>query len=432
MFGCTGTYGCGVVIAILALGQAPFGGSFQRDRYAGSALVAPTGVDELERLRQIGDLRAQREHAWQIWENITREYSNHHRPAFESWYGEDSVFRRGTIGATTLGIRGFSRHLKSNVIVPSNRSAHGSSEVPVIAYTLYNAAAYDHIQRNALNQVAGLQHAKDAEVKDRLVTGDWQVPAFPRDSVIVKTVWWPVARDGSTALPVWDPEDNPPRLTGNGYPTWRRIVIVGPGIRVDDGRVSVVFMGRRFVSPHHVGVDSFYYVPVDANLAMSLMNDGESRRTILIALGREMLEGDYLVLVGANFATRELDGWIWGATWWHDLPDSGPYSAQRPTTLERPWRNYLMQVAFDSVKPRGADDAPHICFNPWLEGRFPDGGGGGGIVSNCMACHVRASIPAVNFLPVRRGSPDFDEDPSYAPGRLRTSSLWSLALHAQP
>jgi hypothetical protein len=416
---------------MLLLAQAPLGYSSQRGRDAVFPIVDSLGVDELERLRQAGDMSAQRAHAWRIWEFITRENPNDHRPAIESWYGEGLVFGRGTVGAATLGIRGFLRGLNTNG-GPLNPSTQGSSEIPVIAYVLYNAAAYEHIRRYALNQIAGLQRAKAAKDKDRVVSGDWQIPAFPRNSIIVKTVWWPVARQGSTALPVWDPEDNPPRLTGNGYPTWQRIVTVRAGNRLGDGSGSVVFMGRRFASHHNVGLDSFYYITVDADLAKRLMNDAESRRTTLIALGRELIEGDYLILVGTNFATRELDGWIWGATWWHDLPDKGPFSSQRPMRLSRPWRNYLMQVAFDTVKPRGAEDAPHICFNPWLEGRFSDGGGGGGTVSNCMACHERASVPAVNFLPIRRGLPNFSEDPSYAPGRLRTSSLWSLALHAKP
>jgi hypothetical protein len=54
------------------------------------------------------------------------------------------------------------------------------------------------------------------------------------------------------------------------------------------------------------------------------------------------------------------------------------------------------------------------------------------MTSNCMACHQRASYPPVPFLPVTRGRPDLRNDPALAPGRLRTSLLWSLAMHAKP
>ena len=138
------------------------------------------------------------------------------------------------------------------------------------------------------------------------------------------------------------------------------------------------------------------------------------------------------MLVSANLASKEIDDWVWATFWWHDRPDEGAFAADRPAALQGAWRNYLMQVAFDSTIPAAADGGPHACFDPWLEGRFPDGGHGAGAVSNCMTCHRRASYPAVDFLPVTRGEPDLAGDPAYAPGRLRTGMLWSIALHARP
>jgi hypothetical protein len=49
-----------------------------------------------------------------------------------------------------------------------------------------------------------------------------------------------------------------------------------------------------------------------------------------------------------------------------------------------------------------------------------------------MACHARASYPVVPFLLVTRGAAASVGDVAYLPDRLRTSSLWSLALHAAP
>ena len=90
-----------------------------------------------------------------------------------------------------------------------------------------------------------------------------------------------------------------------------------------------------------------------------------------------------------------------------------------------------LQAAFDAQTPVAEDGGAHIAFNPWLEGSFPDGGKGGGTASNCMACHRRASYPASSFLPVTRGAADFDRDPALAPDRLRTSFVWSIALHSR-
>ncbi|HWA21117.1 MAG TPA: hypothetical protein VG735_01830, partial [Caulobacterales bacterium] len=186
--------------------------------------------------------------------------------------------------------------------------------------------------------------------------------------------------------------------------------------------------------PHvkRIGIDAFHHVAVDAPMAEAIMRDPEGKRAVLLALGRPLEQGDELALVGLNLMTREIDDWVWAAFWWHDRPDVGPFAADRPPGLRTPWNNYLMQAAFDAQTPVAEDGSAHIAFNPWLEGRFPDGGKGGGTASNCMACHRRASYPASSFLPVTRGAADFARDPALAPDRLRTSFLWSIALHSQP
>jgi hypothetical protein len=242
-----------------------------------------------------------------------------------------------------------------------------------------------------------------------------------------------VARDRITALPVWDPELNPPGHNGNPYTGWRRVVAVDPaGAQRAPGTVAIEFAGSTFARARRVGLSSFDHVEVDAPMAQAMMADPETRKAVLIALGRPLATGDHLILVSANLAAREIPDWIWGTFWWHDQPGQGPYAADRPEALAAPWRNYLMQAAFDTQKPAAADGGPHVAFNPWLEGRFPDSGHGGGSASNCMTCHRRASYPAVAFLPVTRGAPDLRHDPAFGPERLRTSLLWSLAMHAKP
>jgi hypothetical protein len=171
---------------------------------------------------------------------------------------------------------------------------------------------------------------------------------------------------------------------------------------------------------------------VSADLASRLVRDRSAQKLAALVLGRPLAAGDSLVLVAANLATKELRDWVWATWWWHDRADADPLAAGRPSNLDGKWRNYLLQVAFDEVAPVGADQGAHICFDPWLEGRFPDGGQGGGIVSNCLACHRRASFPDAGFLPVTRGVPDLANDPAYAAGLVRTNFLWSLALHARP
>jgi hypothetical protein len=208
------------------------------------------------------------------------------------------------------------------------------------------------------------------------------------------------------------------------------VVAVDPAVRARDGVIPVEFAGRRFADARRVPIADIPNVVLDARAAAALRREPAARKAVLLALGRDVRAGDFLALVAVHVATREVADWIWATAWWHDAPDDGPHAAGRPEALRGPWRRYLLDVAFDETSPAESDGTPHVAFNPWLEARFPDGGHGGGTASNCLACHRRASWPGTNFLPVTRGAADAARDPAFAPGRLSTQFLWSIALRA--
>jgi hypothetical protein len=396
--------------------------------------VAPSptsfdSADELEVWRKTGNALKQRQHVWQLIVRLTQTAPGQPKPDFESWHGEDEVFG-GSMSVPPRGLRGFSHVVQgSDGFRATRANIHSqSASIPVITYTLYNPAAYDHIRGKQLNRVAELEQLTTTGRYDPDFPASHAVPSFPPDAIVLKTAWWPISPEGISAIPVWDPELNPSRSAGNPYTTWKRVVAVNPiGSAEAKLTAHVDFAGRSF-DTHVVGLERFYHVVVDARMADHAMRDTDTTKAALIALGRPIKVGDILLLVGASFATREIRDWIWATLWWHDRPEQGPFAAGRPAELKDEWRNYLMQAAFDSVLPREVDGGPHICFNPWLEGRFPDGGHGSGIASNCMSCHGRASYPSIAFLPITRGGADTAKDPAYSPGRLRTSSIWSIAL----
>lgn len=386
---------------------------------------------ELEDLRRSGNHMLQRRHAWVLLEELTRQSDGGDAPAFESWWGEGAAFARSATAAVP-GIRGFERAVTD--VGNATAGAHeatASGNIPVLAYTLYNQAAYDHIRRHRLHLRDELQRLRDQGPPDNSMPERRSVPTFPAESMVLKTAWWPVAARGVTPLPVWDAGLNPPRRAGNDILTWNRIVAVSP-FRQTQHRASsrMEFAGRSFSGVRQVRLDNFFHVTIDDDLAGRLARDSSATKLALLVLGQPVRAGDHLVLVGANLATREIADWIWAAYWWHDHGASGPFAEDRPAGARAPWRNFLMQVAFDERAPLRADGSPHICFNPWLEARFADGGGGGGVVSNCLACHRRASFPPAAFLPVTRGTPDLNHDAAYERGRLGVNFNWSLALHA--
>lgn len=356
---------------------------------------------------------------------MTRADGNGDEPGFESWQGEAAVFAP-RFQAGGRGIRGFARR--------GPHQASSSPGVPVINYTLYNAVAVAHLRAHRLERRAELARLRIAGVRDPVFTADRSITGFPDGTVILKTAWWPLAADRITALPVWDPESNPARAAGNSYLSWQRVVGVVPpdplpAIAAD---ATIDFAGRRFPRAQPLRAEALPTLRVDQGLAARLMRDPSTREAAMIALGRALAAGDYLALVSLNVASHAQGRWQWAAFWWHDRPDVGPDAADRPPSLPEPWRHFLLQVTIDSDRPPAADGGPAVCFDPWLEGRFPDGGQGSGVQSNCIACHRRASFPPIAFLPVTRGAADAAHDPAFAPGRLRTDFIWSIALHAEP
>ena len=387
---------------------------------------------DLEQLRIHGDFHAQRRHVWDLLRKHFAQ-GNGSTIAFDSWYGEDDVFSTSSAVRTTSGIRQFSRLVPGNTSGIKHRHLNEFPDAPVFNYTLYNEAAYQHIRRYRLNRSARLRELRLTGPKDLLVEENRSIPPFPPDAVVLKSIWWPVSATLPTSLPMWDPESNSVHDAGNSYLQWRRSIVVDPRPRqISAAGANSTIPARLVAETHPIGVDAFFYFKVSARYAARANNDSEARRASVIALGRPLQAGDLMLLVGVNLAAKEIENWVWVTLWWHDQPTNGEFAADRPPSTPVPLSHYLMQTAFDSDYPAESDGSPHICFNPWLEGRFPNGGHGSGAVSNCLTCHSRASYPAINFLPVSRGSSSRITDPAFAPGRLRTGFLWSIALHGTP
>jgi hypothetical protein len=301
---------------------------------------------------------------------------------------------------------------------------------PLITRVHYNAEAYRHIRGHGLNRrsvLRALSHPQGAAPSAALA-----VPAFPRAAVVLKTVWWPVPRDGLAAMPIWDADHDPANAAGNDYPTWSRLVSVcGPDAPAESGQpADVEFLGRMTPGIRCVRLERFYHVILNQSSATLVMQDPLARRLAAMVLGRKLRAGDSLALVAMHVATRELTDWVWGTFWWHDAAAEGDYAALRPPELPGPWSQYRMDVAFDSVLPREADGSPKVAFNPWLEARFADQGQGSGVVSNCLSCHRRAAFRPSEPLRVTRGATGVEDAPAAA-RRVATSALWTIPLQAR-
>lgn len=408
-----------------AVGLAVFTAAADRSSAAERAVVG----SDLQADRRDGDLRAQRKFAWNVVSRLTPVTDVDAGPTYAPWHRVEDVFAPDARALPAGPAR--ARPSSEGRMSAAEDGMLQTGEPQVIIFTLYNEAAFRHVRHNGLYQRAQLERLQATGSVDAVITANRTVPPFPFDSVVLLTAWWPVARNGVTALPVWDPKLNPPRKGGNNYVTWQRVVAIDPAVSARRPTTAAVdFAARSFPRARRVSLNAFHHVAVDQRMAKRIAADTLTRKAALIALGRDIEVGDHLALVAMHVATKSLGDWAWATLWWHDRADRGPFAQDRPAGLDGLWRNYLLDVAFDAQAPVAADDGPHISFNPWLEARFPDGGSGGGTVSNCVACHHRASFPAVSFLPVTRGTPDPSRDPAFAAGQLRTDFLWSVARRA--
>jgi hypothetical protein len=394
----------------------------------------PADKQTLEQYRTSGNLSAQRLHVWNVFAGMTQPTPDKKYAIFETWYSEDETFQSGPVPqglAPHRVTRHFKRPAQFRTPPGAEPQAAGSA---LLSFVLYNYSAYNHIRGEKLYQASQLDNLLQAGQQDPKIPNNRVVPSFPSDAVSLKTIWWPVAKDKVTPMPIWDQELNPPRKSGNDYTTWARVVAIDPLQKTlpPDAKIDISFNGKSFPGSHEVPLSLFHTVVLDQQTAADAMNDPFTGAAAQIALGRGLQAGDYVVFLGTHLTTKEIDDWVWATFWWHDRPNDGPFAADRPATVKGVWRNYLMSSTYDLNLPREQDGSPHIAFNPWLEARFRDQGNGGGVVSNCMNCHNRASHPFLGtFLPVYRGDPDVAKDPAYAPRRLRTDFLWSIPMDAQ-
>jgi hypothetical protein len=424
------------LLAVLTLGPQPGPPSGYYD--------IPTGYDfpadkqTLEKYRVDQNVHAQRLHVWNVFAGMTQPTPDGKYSIWETWYSEEETFQ---IGATpqAIGPRRVIRRFRqpNQFRFPKGVAAPQAAGTALMSFVLYNYAAYNQIRTNKLNVSSELDNLKQSGTPDPKVPDNRMISDFPNDAVSLKTVWWPVAKDKVTPLPVWDPDATPARPNGNPFSTWPRVVAVDPlRTNIPPGEMTnIAFLNKQFPNSHVVGLTAFHYVVLDAQTAANAMQNGQIANAARQALGRALQAGDYAVFVGTHITTKEIDDWVWATFWWHDHPDDGPYAADRPDTVKGPWRNYLMNVSYDLNLPREKDTTPHIAFNPWLEAGFPNG-----VVSNCMNCHNRASWqpnwktsdPSGRiFLPIYRGDLDLKGDPSYSKGQLRTDFLWSIPFDAQ-
>jgi len=368
-----------------------------------------------------GNIARMREHAWMVFAGLTqpaRPTDPASEAVWETWYSGDEVF---SAGATPQGVRKLQRKFR---IPRQFASQEGMAQPQAVgesqlAFTLFNQELKDHTRQNKLYLKATLQSINSAWTAQTPAV-DRKVKDYPPSAMSLKIVWKLVKKTGVTPLPIWDDQPRVPVSPPQPISTWKRVVVVDPSREIvpPSETKNVSLLGKQFPNSHVVPLKAFYHFALNAAQAAQVNSTGAESNAS---------EGDFMVVTAMHYTTKEIPNWVWATFWWHDKPNDGPYSKNRPdgTVLKAPWSNYLMDVSYDMDSPKESDNTANAVFNPWLEARFPNG-----VNSNCMTCHQRAvwspQHPVPAFLPVTRGAAT-PSDPLFQNG-TKADFLWSLLI----
>lgn len=383
-------------------------------------------TDQLELLQYLDEINfiAMREHSWTIWAGLTHQDGQDDVAVFETWFPADYVF--SPHDDQPPHTRSFKTHFES----PKQHHGEEPGE-SLIAHVIYNRSAKEHIRNNKLYDRQTIIDINNEF--DRNGTRGWNrsIPQFPRDAIVIKPLWWHVKQDVATVLPVWDGPYEPldsdgkyPKMEARDWPI--ATLVIPPGVQPPSDPNSVPGTNPNQTIRSTSPIDDFYYFQITEEM-LGHLDTGEQPGFEHVAAG------DYAVLIAMHVTTREIHSWVWATFFWHDKPNEGSLADDRPDTVKNEWAHFLMNTAFSMDTPGAPDAGPHIVYNPYIEGKFPNGA-----QSNCMACHNRASLPALSqdnlcgALPITRGSHDYQPTSPERRSRTKLEFLWSLLFRPYP
>jgi hypothetical protein len=296
------------------------------------------------------------------------------------------------------------------------------SNAPFLATVYYSDEVSNWISNDKLNSIGtfeGMLQAGSSAIPDKLPT------PLPRTAIVVKAIWEVLyldKRHNSIGVYV-DPRskyahrvqlDSGDDTRFTDISSWPQVVInKNPWANCKSQNYETQDDGAREPVP----LNCFYHRYATASQVATLKNN-------LQTMGRDLPPDAacYILLVGLQVMSKELDNWVWTTYWWApDAYDTSTYGP-RPSDLKLnpAFSHFLMNSTFSDAESSG--NGPKICFNPYLEGVSS-----GGITSNCMSCHERAVYrPGPTGIGPDLTAAEKRQIAPQTPPGLQTAFLWSI------
>lgn len=351
---------------------------------------------------------AMRQHAWDLWKGINAVTpQTQGSPVWETWYSGPEIGDQnsGKCAASSIALLGATRSSgqpKHDFQIPEqfhhNRFARrslaatgGAVTVPLEVTVKFNSDYAHFVIDNQYCDSATLWKLQESWGTQPLVNR--HTKAFPNTAIGLKPTFefvnGPNHNNGITTVNYWkgDLSSGPSNSTNKAFPTpdtWTQCVVVNTGTgTVPSGLQCAVSDASKPISPSGtVSIDQFYHFQLSAAEAtLACKNLGTPTNCAVQA-------GDFAILTAMHMSTKEDTNWTWQTFWWNYGSDF-PYGAP-PADIPAPFNHYAMSEGYSMTvqnKPAGPNE---LAYNPYLETGL--GPTVHGVNSNCMSCHMVASL----------------------------------------
>lgn len=417
----------------------------------------PTPTSTIQQWIATADVKAMREHAWDIWSGMTvnsgEMYDGKELPIWETWYGFNDVFSSGQKNTSALTAASFlaSHRGPLRVFIQPHQFKHVKTGLPMIkvlgpmtsrlmSFNKFSPDAAAFIispqtgpgsQTYRYNSGSSLKQLNNAWPVDTRGE-DRTINQLPVESLVAKPVFSIVKPKKLTPLPLWQgpaASTQPVNPTSN---TWTTCVLIDPNGKGNSIRPATKSEINNANEANGLSCKTFLYAPLSTLYSFKI--DREEAAAFNKVRGGGVRPGDYAVLVAFHVNTREIPFWTWQTFYWQpgaDTPDNFPGSkADQPKNLQTPWNNYAVCVNYNQTTTLGGNTMD-VCFNPYLE---TTPGIPNGMSSNCMSCHGVARVSneplGNNIYPADYKAPiAFFSDPLYFnSSTTHTEFSWAIGV----